>query len=463
MRHHSFTYTSALRTIAACFSAATVSFAFVVAAPVPQNLGNGLAKLVESNLAVKSVSPKSYDRAGFVNLDGHVYSDAQAANYAALAISDDTQERILVRVNPDGRVRLEDLVANLKTTLGSFDATAVDNRYRGIGVFDAFISLDDVPALATAPGVRSVILEIKPHTRAAKRELAEKRDPNAVVGDVFNKLGTAFDQGVTQHRVDQINKLYNPNAIFDYEGNGITIACISDSYNKFTTAGRTAPAGVASFDLPGDPANPVNTKPVVVLEDYNAAGTDEGRAMCEIVYKMAPKARVGFATAFLGTVDFGNNIRALAGLPGYTKDPSIQQGFAADVICDDVTYEDEPFFQDGIIARGVDDVAAAGVSYFSSAGNDLPINAYYSDFRPVPNGSGLTAAGGNAALQNTNINLANVPPNLYGGGFHNFNPNGLDVAQTVNIPNGNTTSLAFEWDDPYDQPLPDSLAIDPTP
>src|SRR5205085_6229615 len=140
--------------------------------------------------------------------------------------------------------------------------------------------------------------------------------------------------------------------------------------------------------------------------------------------------------AILGTVDFGNNIRALGGLPGYTKDPSVQQGFAADVICDDVTYEDEPFFQDGIIARAINDVAAAGVSYFSSAGNDLPINSYASDFRPVANGTGLTAAAGNSALAGTNINLANVPPEFYGGGFHNFNPNGLDVAQSVNIPNG---------------------------
>ena len=283
------------------------------------------------------------------------------------------------------------------------------------------------------------------------------------MGDVLNKLGTAFDQGVTQHRVDQINKFYNPNATLDYEGQGMTIACISDSFDDLTTAGRTAAAGVANFDLPGDGEQPRNTQPVVVLEDYASGGTDEGRAMCEIAYKMAPKARIGFATAFLGTVDFANNIRALAGLPGYTYPAATQQGFAADVICDDVSYEDEPFFQDGIIGRGVDDVAAAGVAYFSSAGNELPINAYASDFRPVPNGTGLTAAT-NPALVGTNINLANVPANLYAGGFHNFNPNGsLDVAQTVNIPNGNTTPLAFEWDDPYDQPLPASLAIDPTP
>lgn len=440
-----------------------ISAAISSAESIPKNLGNGLGKLVESNLTVKNTKARETRQGGFVTANGHVYSDAQAASYGALTISDGN-DRILVRVNPSGKADLKGLQANLAATLSSFEITAVDDKYQGVGVFNAFISLDDVPALANSPGVRSVIMEIRPRVRGIRSETGiAKPKPEAAVGDVLNKLGTAFDQGVTQHRVDQINKFYNPNATSDFEGAGISIACISDSFAQFTTAGRTAADGVANFDLPGSASNPVNTQPVVVLEDYTSSATDEGRAMCEIVYKMAPKARVGFATAFLGTVDFGNNIRALAGLPGYTKDPSVQQGFAADVICDDVSYEDEPFFQDGIIARAVNDVAVAGVSYFSSAGNELPINSYASDYRNVPNGTGLTAPG-NTALVNTNINLANVPPNLYAGGFHNFNPNGtLDVAQTVNIPNNNTTPLAFEWDDPYDQPLPSSLAIDPTP
>lgn len=438
----------------------------LLAAPVPQNLGNGLAKLVASHLAVKDAAVRGAKPIDTVSVNGRTFTDAQAASYANMAIAD-SQNRVLVRVNPSGEVRFKKLRRKLKKSIASLGVSASDKNYRGLGVFDAYVSLDDVPALATAHGVRSVILEIKPrvHSRANLDAALSEANPGAAVGDVFNKLGTAFDQGVTQHRVDQINKFYNPNATLDYEGTGMTIACISDSYAKFTTTGRTAAVGVANFDLPGDPSNPINTQPVIVLEDYNAAGTDEGRAMCEIVYKMAPKARVGFATAFLGTVDFANNIRALAGLDGYTYPAGVQQGFAADAICDDVSYEDEPFFQDGIIGRAVDDVSAAGVAYFSSAGNELPINSYASDYRNVPNGTGLTATAGNTALAGTNINLANVPANLYAGGFHNFNPvaGQLDVAQTVNIPSGNTTPLVFEWDDPYDQPLPASLAIDPTP
>lgn len=438
----------------------------LLAGAIPSNLGNGLGKLVESHLAVKAAQERGIPLAHAVSVNHLAYEDAQAANYAALSITDDSG-RVLVRVNPTGEIKLKTLRKTLKSAIGSLGVTASDKTYQNsVGVFNAFVSIDDVPALATAPGVRSVILEIKPRTRGRLADaLLSDRGPKATVGETLNKLGTAFDQGVTQHRVDQINQFYNPSAASDYEGAGLTIGCMSDSFNDLTTAGRTAAAGVANFDLPGNSSNPVNTQPVVVLEDYAFAGTDEGRAMCEIAYKMAPKARIGFATAFYGTVDFANNIRALAGIAGYTYPSSVQQGFAADTICDDVSYEDEPFFQDGIIARGVDDASAAGVCYFSSAGNELGINSYASDFRYVPNGTGLTAAAGNTALAGTNINLANVPTNLYAGGFHNFNPAAgqQDVAQTLNVPAGNTNPLAFEWDDPYDQPLPASLAIDATP
>ena len=53
---------------------------------------------------------------------------------------------------------------------------------------------------------------------------------------------------------------------------------------------------------------------------------------------------------------FANNIRALANA-------------GAKVIVDDVTYFNEPMFQDGPIAAAVNDVTAQGVTYFSSAAN----------------------------------------------------------------------------------------------
>src|SRR6202012_646398 len=101
---------------------------------------------------------------------------------------------------------------------------------------------------------------------------------------------------------------------------------------------------------------------VTVLQDF-PGGTDEGRAMAQVVYKMAPRANIAFATADFGELGFANNIRALAGIPGFTY---MGQTFKADAICDDVGYFDEPFFQDGPIAQAVDDASAFGATYFSS-------------------------------------------------------------------------------------------------
>jgi hypothetical protein len=397
----------------------------VEARPVPQNLAGGLEALVESHVATKAGQTT-----GLFN----GYTTEAAANYASLAIQDTETGRFLVDIYPkNNRVKAEALVAILQQRFSSFALTALDKNYKGVGVVEGFISLDDVSALGNMPEVRSVMLGIKP-------ELNRHVHPGGgiQVGTTVPLLGTVFDQGVYQHRVDQINKFYNPSARSDFEGSGISIGFISDSIGATAT-------DVTNFDLPGAAGNPVNTQPVVVLQDL--PGTDEGRGMTQIGYKMAPKARLGFATANGGEVNFANNIRALAALPGFEYPPDIQKGFKADVICDDVGYSDEPFFEDGLIGQAVNDVFDAGVSYFSSAGNDIGTYDYDSDYRNVPNGPG--------ALDGTNINLAGVPTELYQGGFHNFNPNPgeQDVAQTVNVLPSGEPATNFQWDDPYNQVL----------
>lgn len=411
----------ALASAVVCLGLAAVS---LQAKPVPDNLSGGLGSLVESSVAIKNGQAKA-------NFNG--YATQQAADYANLAIQDTETGRFLVDIHPtNDRVNAEKLVPMLQKRFPSFTLTALDTTYRGVGVVEGYIALDDVPALGNMREVRSVSLGLKPELSRSVQT-----DGSIQPGTIVPLLGTAFDQGVYQHRVDQINKFYNPSARSDFEGSGMSIGFISDSIGNMTT-------DVNNFDLPGAGNNPLNTQPVVVLQDL--PGTDEGRGMTQIGYKMAPKARLGFATANGGEVNFANNIRALAALPGYEYPPEVQKGFKADVICDDVGYSDEPFFQDGLIGNAVDDVFAAGVSYFSSAGNDIGTYDYDSDYRNVPNGPG--------ALDGTNINLTGVPTNLYQGGFHNFNPTSgqQDVAQTVNVPSS-PPSTNFQWDDPYNQTL----------
>ena len=70
--------------------------------------------------------------------------------------------------------------------------------------------------------------------------------------------------------------------------------------------------------------------------------------MAQIVHDLAPGASLAFRTAFNGEQDFANGIRDL-------------RNAGATVIVDDVSYDDEPMFQDGVVAAAIDDVEATGV------------------------------------------------------------------------------------------------------
>ena len=74
-----------------------------------------------------------------------------------------------------------------------------------------------------------------------------------------------------------------------YNGAGINVGVLSDSYNNLGGAA----ADVASGDLPAAGVN--------VLEDNSSGGTDEGRAMCQLIHHVAPGASISFATAEGGT------------------------------------------------------------------------------------------------------------------------------------------------------------------
>lgn len=427
---------------------------------LPQNLGYGLDKLVESQLIIEAAQGRQIEL-----YDG--WATEAAAEYAGRAIRDPNDaNRFLVDITLSGKVGFDALRSALEARFQTLSIQAVDKSYRGVGIIEGYISIDEVAALAQTKGVKGVFLGLKPELDSVPTEVADQLLPSggaqaaakdAATPDgggpvVLNKLGSAFDQGVTQHRVDKINQFYNPAAPVNWTGSGITIGALSDSYDTRGTA-PTAATSVANFDLPGAAGHPTgNTQPVAIIQDLPAVGTDEGRGMLEILHKMAPNARLGFATGSLGEVEFGNSIRTLAGLPGFEFTPPQGGVFKADVIVDDISYGGEPFYGETIIGNAIDDVTAAGVSYFSSAGNNIGINAYESTLRIVPNGTGLTAAT-NSALVGTNIDLTGVPANLYAGGFHNFNPipGQLDVAQLVNMPNNTNASTEMQWNDPYDQ------------
>ncbi len=160
--------------------------------------------------------------------------------------------------------------------------------------------------------------------------------------------GVVNSEGDRTHRADDTRNTYG------YQGAGVRIGILSDSFNNRGTASTD----IANGELPG-PGNPLgNTTPVTVLQDLPSGGSDEGRAMVQIVHDLVPKAQLFFATASAGEATFASNIQALRNAPNN-----------CDVIIDDVSYADEPPFQDGIVAQAVNTVTASGALYFASAGN----------------------------------------------------------------------------------------------
>ena len=164
--------------------------------------------------------------------------------------------------------------------------------------------------------------------------------------------GSDGETGVTSEG-DRTHRADDARATYGYSGEGIKIGVLSDSYNAL----KGAAADIKKGELPGT-GNPYgNTTPVTVVQDY-LAGTDEGRAMLQIVHDIAPKAQLFFATANFGSSNFATNIKKL------------RNAYHCDIIIDDVHYLGEPPFQDGIIAQAVNDVTTDGALYFASQGNN---------------------------------------------------------------------------------------------
>ncbi|UHG92494.1 putative Ig domain-containing protein [Spirosoma oryzicola] len=205
-----------------------------------------------------------------------------------------------------------------------------------------------------------------------------------------NNVGKVTSQGDKALRADLARQTYG------VTGAGSKVGVISDSYNVLGGAA----AGVASGDLPAN---------VQIIDDFSS-GTDEGRAMAEIVHDVAPGAAIAFNTANRGQAGFAKGIIDLAAA-------------GCNIIVDDIIYLAEPFFQDGIVGQAADQVVVNNnVTYFSSAGN--------------------------RARQSYQAKFANSGINIPGYGVaHDFG--GGDIYQKVTVANGGTLRLVLQWDQPF--------------
>ena len=148
------------------------------------------------------------------------------------------------------------------------------------------------------------------------------------------RTGSATTEG------DVIHRTYDVRTTHHQSGSGVNVGIIADGVDHWKDARD-------SGDLPAD---------LTVLS--NTESGDEGTAMLEIVHDMVPGAELYFH-------DSGDNIVAF----NYAIDALVDAG--CDVICDDIAWIYEPFFEDGLIASHLTSVLASNdIIYVSAAGND---------------------------------------------------------------------------------------------
>ena len=211
--------------------------------------------------------------------------------------------------------------------------------------------------------------------------------------------------------VSQIDQAINSNVArrdFNVDGNGVTVGVISDSYNALGGATNDVQSG----DLPGiNNPNQFETAVDILKDDDDNNNTDEGRAMAQLIHDVAPGANLAFHTGFNGTANFAQGIIDLADA-------------GANVIVDDLTYHNQPMFQDGIIAQAVDRVVDRGVAYFSSAGNQA-----------------------NNSYENSFVSSGQI---IQGFVAHDFDPGpGVDTLQQITIPAETNLAVSLQWDSPF--------------
>jgi hypothetical protein len=313
---------------------------------------------------------------------GRLYVDVRVDAAAALAAADALPGVDIEATTPDGAA------ATLAVPTGQLLA---------LGDVTGLVSADAVPAPQVDRSHRA--LRAAPAATAAAA-LAASTCPS----------GTTVSQGSAQLKVPSARSTYG------VDGTGVKIGIISDSYGTNKTA---AASQVRAGDLPGS-GNPCgHTKPVKIVADQ--AGTDEGRAMAQIVHDLAPGAELLFADSGASQIEMANHVRAL-------------RDAGAQVIVDDISYLDSTMYQDGFLAAAVDEVVADGVTYLSSAGNQ-----------------NLTVGGKSVGSYETQAFRPTACPAAVGTRYtcHDFNPtSGVTGHDIIVVPPGSSLYLNLGWNQP---------------
>ncbi|MBS1679548.1 MAG: S8 family serine peptidase [Actinobacteria bacterium] len=308
------------------------------------------------------------------------------------------------------------------------DVLLASGRYQTVA---AAIAPADLGALAEVPGLLSVLPARAPIVYAVGGATT-----------AASASGSSCEGGsVISEAVGQLN-VTGARAAFGARGAGETIGVLSDSFDTATQAvfgggavATHAAQDEATGDLPGPGGSCAGRQaPVDVLAEGPSNGTDEGRAMLQAVHDLAPHASLAFATAYSSELEFAHNIELLA-------EPVSAGGAGADVIVDDVAYQAEPFFQDGIVAEAIRRVVKKGVTYLTAAGNQNVFDASGHEIGSweAPEFRAMSCP---AAIQGLG---AKAPPKCM-----DFDPGPIeDATFGITVPAGETLSLDLQWAEPW--------------
>ena len=228
---------------------------------------------------------------------------------------------------------------------------------------------------------------------AANERVLRIRPPDYAIG----RIGSVTTEG------DSILGALEARNTLGVDGSGVRVGVIS-----------IGSEGLAAAQASGDvPANVQVLSPSTSC-DIATVGIScaEGTAMLEIVYDLAPGATLGFCGA-------------QTGLEMFVCVATLAEDFNADIIVDDIGLFSEPYFEDGAIALVVAAVAARGVVYISSAGNDADNNHYEADFT--------------GALVST-VELHDF--GVVAGG-------NSDTDMVISVAAGQSITIILQWNDPF--------------
>lgn len=272
-----------------------------------------------------------------------------------------------VGVTIRGRVGLADLTDVLR----GYGALII-YRTSVLNAVDAMVPIAALHSLAADPKIATVNLLGHPNP------------------DQAGSVGNQADQGLFTDLVRNT---------FGLDGTGIKVGIISNSVNQ---VGSGIAGSVATGDLPADG--------IQVLSDLDpslATGSDEGRAIAELVHDIAPGAELAFATAGVSMQVFADSIRAL-------------KAAGCNVIVDDIAYFNEPYFQPGILEQAINEFTAGGGVYLSAAGNDYD-------------------TGFESAVNFTTVNGAKLV---------DWDPStAVDTRMRIQVDNDST--MILQWDNPF--------------